>query len=222
MKKSKTILFFFCLICGIIFLLVGIYLTSRTSEFKENGITTQAEIILIENSYDSKGREEITVYVRYTVENTTYTRELDYYSDGLREGDMITILYLPNNPSKITYSKFNTIPQTLFYTGGGVCIISSVAFLVAIVINKSNFNKLKGNRLIAIIKEFDYRQNLRVFGKHPASLVCVDSIGNYYKTRFLYDKQKMIAVGSFVVVYVDEENSKKYFIDINSINNICK
>ena len=222
MKKSKTILFFFCLICGIIFLLVGIYLTSRTSEFKENGITTQAEIILIENSYDSKGREEITVYVRYTVENTTYTRELDYYSDGLREGDMITILYLPNNPSKITYSKFNTIPQTLFYTGGGVCIISSVAFLVAIVINKSNFNKLKGNRLIAIIKEFDYRQNLRVFGKHPASLVCVDSIGNYYKTRFLYDKQKMIAVGSFVVVYVDEENSKKYFIDINSINHICK
>lgn len=140
MKKSKTILFFFCLICGIIFLLVGIYLTSRTSEFKENGITTQAEIILIENSYDSKGREEITVYVRYTVENTTYTRELDYYSDGLREGDMITILYLPNNPSKITYSKFNTIPQTLFYTGGGVCIISSVAFLVAIVINKFNFN----------------------------------------------------------------------------------
>ena len=176
MKKSKTILFFFCLICGIIFLLVGIYLTSRTSEFKENGITTQAEIILIENSYDSKGREEITVYVRYTVENTTYTRKLDYYSDGLREGDMITILYLPNNPSKITYSKFNTIPQTLFYTGGSVCIIFSVAFLVAIVINKFNCNKLKGNRLIAIIKEFDYRQNLRIFGKYPARLVCVDSL----------------------------------------------
>lgn len=218
MKKSKTILFFFCLICGIIFLLVGIYLTSRTSEFKENGITTKAEIILIENSYDSKGREEITVYVRYTVENTTYTRELDYYSDGLREGDMITILYLPNNPSKITYSKFNTIPQTLFYTGGGVCIISSVAFLVAIVINKFNCNKLKGNRLIAIIKEFDYRQNLRVFGKYPARLVCVDSLGNYYKTRFLYDKQKMIEVGSRVAVYVDEKKSKKYLIDIESIN----
>ena len=50
----------------------------------------------------------------------------------------------------------------------------------------------------------------------------MDSIGNYYKTRFLYDKQKMIAVGSFVVVYVDEENSKKYFIDIDTINNICK
>lgn len=218
MKKSKTILFFFCLICGIIFLLVGIYLTSRTSDFKENGITTQAEIILIENSYDSKGREEITVYVRYAVENTTYTRELDYYSDGLREGDMITILYLPNNPGKITYSKFNTIPQTLFYTGGGVCIISSVAFLVAIVINKFNCNKLKGNRLIAIIKEFDYRQNLRVFGKYPARLVCVDSLGNYYKTRFLYDKQRMIEVGCQVVVYVDEKNSKKYLIDIESIN----
>lgn len=222
MKKSKTKLFFFCLISGIIFLLVGIYLASRTSEFKKNGITTQAEIIRIENSYDSKGREEITVYVRYTVENTTYTRKLDYYSVGLREGDMITILYLPNNPSKITYSKFNTIPQTLFYIGGGVCIISSIAYLVAIVINKFNCNKLKGNKLIAIIKEFDYCQNLRVFEKHPARLVCLDSQGNYYKTRFLYDKQKMIEVGSRVVVYVDEKNSKKYFIDIESINKTCK
>lgn len=222
MKKSKTKLFFICLVCGVIFLLVGIYLTSRTSEFKKNGKTTQAEIVLIEKNYDSKGREEISVYVKYTVQNTTYTRELDYYSNGLREGDMITISYLPNNPSKITYSKFNTIPQTLFFVGGSICIICSIACLVAIVINKFNCNKSKGNRLIAIIKDFDYRQNLRVFGKHPASLVCVDSIGNYYKTRFLYDKQKMIAVGSFVVVYVDEENSKKYFIDINSINNICK
>ena len=120
---------------------------------------------------------------------------------------MITISYLPNNPSKITYSKFNTIPQILFFVGGSICIICSIACLVAIVINKFNCNKSKGNRLIAIIKEFDYRQNLRVFGKHPASLVCVDSIGNYYKTRFLYDKQKMIAVGSFVVVYVDEKTS---------------
>ena len=91
MKKSKTKLFFICLVCGVIFLLVGIYLTSRTSEFKKNGKTTQAEIVLIEKNYDSKGREEISVYVKYTVQNTTYTRELDYYSDGLREGDMITI-----------------------------------------------------------------------------------------------------------------------------------
>lgn len=144
MKKSKTKLFFFCLICGIIFLLVSIYLTSRTSEFKKEGVTTQAEIVLIENSYDSKGSEEIIVYVRYTVENTTYTRELDYYSDGLREGDMITILYLPDNPSKITYSKFNTVPQTLFFVAGIICIISGLACLVAIVINKFNCNKLNG------------------------------------------------------------------------------
>lgn len=140
-----------------------------------------------------------------TVENTTYTRELDYYSDGLREGDMITILYLPNNPSKITYSKFNTIPQTLFFVGGSICIIFSIACLVAIVINKFNCNKLKGNRLIAKMEEFDYRQNLRVFGKHPARLVCVDSLGNYYKTRFLYDRQKMIDVGSRVAVCVDKK-----------------
>ena len=117
MKKSKKLLIFLCLISGVIFLLAGFYLTSRTSEFKKNGIETQAEIVLIEKDYDTDGEEKITVYVKYTVENTTYTRKLDYYSFTLHEGDIITILYLPDTPGKITYPKFNTVPQTLFFVG---------------------------------------------------------------------------------------------------------
>ena len=218
MKKSKKLLIFLCLVSGVIFLSAGIYLNSRTSEFKKNGIETQAEIVLIEKDYDTDGEEKITVYVKYTVENTTYTIKLDYYSFTLHEGDIITILYLPDAPGKITYPKFNTVPQTLFFVGGGICIAAGLAYLVAIVINKTKRDKLKGNGLIAIIKQFDYRQNLRVFGKHPASLICVDSTGNYYKTRFLYDAKKRIEVGTQVVVYVDEKNSKKYFVDIESIN----
>ena len=218
MKKSKKLLVFLCLISGVIFLSAGFYLTSRTSEFKKNGIETQAEIVLIEKDYDTDGEEKITVYVKYTVENTTYTRKLDYYSFTLHEGDIITILYLPDAPGKITYPKFNTVPQTLFFVGGGICIAAGLAYLVAIVINKTKRDKLKENGLIAIVKQFDYRQNLRVFGKHPASLVCADGTGNYYKTRFLYDAKKRIEVGSQVIVYVDEKNSKKYFVDIESIN----
>ena len=76
MKKSKKLLVFLCLISGVIFLLAGFYLNSRTSEFKKNGIETQAEIVRIEKDYDTDGEEKITVYVKYTVENTTYTRKL--------------------------------------------------------------------------------------------------------------------------------------------------
>ena len=71
MKKSKKLLVFLCLISGV----------------------TQAEIVRIEKDYDTDGEEKITVYVKYTVENTTYTRKLDYYSFTLHEGDIITILY---------------------------------------------------------------------------------------------------------------------------------
>ncbi len=198
--------------------MVGIYLNSRTSEFKKNGIATQAEIVRIEKHYDSKDREEIDVYVKYTVGNTTYTSKLDYYSDGLHEGDIIKILYLPDNPNKITYSKFNTVPQILFFAGAAICIVFSFVCLFTIVINKFNSNKLKGDRVIATVKQFDYNKNLRILEKHPASLVCVDSIGNYYKTRFLYDKQKIIEVGSQVVIYINKKNPKKYTIDIESIN----
>lgn len=144
MKKSKSKLFFLCLICGIVFTLVGVYLSSRSAEFKKNGIAVQAKIVDIEKYNDSKGKEEISVYVIYSVQNTSYTKKLDYYSDGLREGDTITILYLPDDPNTITYSKFNTVPQTLFFIGGGVCVVFAVSDLIAILIDKkqsSNANE---------------------------------------------------------------------------------
>lgn len=119
MKKSKTKLFFLYLVSGVIFLLVGVYLYLQTADFQKNGITTQAEIVLLEKNQDEKDKEEITVYVKYIVENTEYTGRLDYYSDLLREGDMVTILYLPDNPQKITYSKFNMLPQIFVFCRSG-------------------------------------------------------------------------------------------------------
>lgn len=140
MKKSKTKLFFLCFVSGVIFLSVGVYLSLRTVDFQKNGITTQAEIVLIEKNQDEKGKEEITVYVKYIVENTEYIGCLDYYSDLLSEGNMVTILYLPDNPQKIIYSKFNTLPQILFFVGAAVCIGFSIVCFVAICRNKKKEN----------------------------------------------------------------------------------
>lgn len=140
MKKSKTKLFFLYLVSGVIFLLVGVYLYLQTADFQKNGITTQAEIVLLEKNQDEKDKEEITVYVKYIVENTEYTGRLDYYSDLLSEGDMVTILYLPDNPQKITYSKFNTLPQILFFVGAAVCIGFSIVCFIAIYRNKKKEN----------------------------------------------------------------------------------
>ena len=123
MKKSKLNFSFVFWLSGIIFLLVGIYFNLNNAEFKRNGITTTAEIVAIEKYYDLDDEEEIDVYVQYTVGNTIYKTKLDYYSDFLSEGDIITIIYLPENPHKITYAKFNMVPQILLFTVAGICFV---------------------------------------------------------------------------------------------------
>lgn len=137
MKKQKIKLFFLCLICGIVFLCIGIYFTSKTNKFKEYGVQTQAEIVLIESNYNADDEEDFVVYVKYTVNNTTYTSNLDYYSNRLRECDIITILYLPDNPLQITYPKFNTVPQILFFGSATICIVVGLFNLISTFVKKT-------------------------------------------------------------------------------------
>ena len=122
MKKSKAKLIILLLISGVIFLCAGILLSARSTEFQRKGIKIKAEIVRIEREYDANDKEEISVYVQYTVDNTTYTRELDYYASGLYEGMTVEILYLPDKPSSIAYAKTQALPPILFYVGGAVCL----------------------------------------------------------------------------------------------------
>ncbi|MBQ3571401.1 MAG: hypothetical protein IJA15_01090 [Clostridia bacterium] len=122
MKKKLLLLS----ICGVVFLLAGVFLSAKATEFDRYGIQTQAEVVQIKREYDANNKEQISVYVKYTVENTTYTRELDYYSSNLYEGKIVTILYLQNNPSLITYAKTRFLPPILFYAGATICLGSFI------------------------------------------------------------------------------------------------
>lgn len=214
MKKSKSNFSFVFWLSGIIFLLFGIYFNLNNAEFKRNGITTTAEIVAIEKYYDLDDEEEIDVYVQYTVGNTIYKTKLDYYSDFLSEGDIITIIYLPENPHKITYAKFNMVPQILLFTAAGICFIAGFVSLFWGFFSRLKRYRLKGNKVIATIKKFYCQANFRILNKYVARLVCVDAEGNQYETRFLYDNRKLIEVGSQIVVYVNKKNPKKYAIDV--------
>lgn len=216
MRKSKKKLFLLLLISGIIFLCAGIFLSAKATKFERNGIKTQAEVVRIEREYDANYKEEISVYVKYTVGNTTYTRELDYYASGLYEGDIVTILYLPDDPASITYAKTQFLPPVLFYVGAGICLGFGVFVALSGVVGGGRLKRLKenGQKVTAIIKRFDYNRNTRVGGKHPATLTCADSFGNTYETKFLYEYGRHFNIGDTITVYVDSVNEKKYAIDV--------
>ncbi len=82
-------------ILALIVLLVGIYMT-----FFQSGGFVKTTASITDVRMDSSG--ESTVYyptVEYTVNGKTYITELDTGNGSYRMGQMITVLYDPNNPS---------------------------------------------------------------------------------------------------------------------------
>ena len=66
MEKSKKKLFLL-FISSFIFFLAGLFLSLEATRFKREGVEVQAEIVRIEREYDAKNKEEISVFVEYTV-----------------------------------------------------------------------------------------------------------------------------------------------------------
>lgn len=132
MKKHKKSLFLLLLISGLIFLCSEIFLFFRADRFRRDGINIQAEIVYIDSEYDSNGKEEIAVYVKYSVDNTSYTQKLDYYSSKLYIGEIVPIYYLEDYPTSISYARLRFLPSTLFFIGSVVCL----AFSVCVLLNK--------------------------------------------------------------------------------------
>ena len=209
MRKSKKKLFLMLFISGIIFLCAGIFLSARSTEFERDGIKIQAEIVRIECEYDAKYREEYSVYVKYTVENTTYTRKLDYYASSLYVGLKVPVYYFPDNPSSISYANARFTP-VLFYVGAGVCLGFAV-FVLCLDRNRSEHLKENWQRVTATVERFDCKKNLRLLGKYPATLTCVDGLKNRYKIKLLCEYAQTFSVGDTVTVYV---NNKRYKIDL--------
>ena len=116
----------------------------RATKFQRDGIKTQAEIVRIEKDYDVNHKEEISVYVQYTVGDTTYTEKLDYYASNLSVGEIVPIYYLPDNPTSISYAKAQFLPSVLFYAGAGICL-GFAGFIIVSNIVGGRDKKLKEN-----------------------------------------------------------------------------
>ena len=120
-------LIIFAGILAVIVLIVGIYMTF----FQSSGfVKTTASITDVR--MDNNG--ESTFYyptVEYTVDEKTYTTELDTGSGSYRMGQMITVLYDPNNPSVVHDG-----------SGFGLYLIIAGAVILAVII----FSAIKESR----------------------------------------------------------------------------
>ncbi len=126
MRRIKAIKTAMLFVCTVVFLVVGFFMMAKKTEFKRNGVKTQAKIVRIQKDYDDDGEEKVKVYVKYTVGEKDYVEELDYYSIALKEGDVVSVYYLPSSPYKITYAKGGYFFPIAFMVASTVCLVFGV------------------------------------------------------------------------------------------------
>ncbi|MBP5610806.1 MAG: DUF3592 domain-containing protein [Clostridia bacterium] len=106
---------------GVLFLAIAIFLWVRTVHFRGEGVHADAVIVDIDVTYYADD-EDHKVTVRFTTDaGEEIEGELDTYQTGFYKGKTVPVLYLPDNPDKLTYEK-NGLLLPLIFIGAGVLL----------------------------------------------------------------------------------------------------
>ena len=228
MNKIEKIVSSVFMLIGIILIIVGVVIFNYTENFKENGIETVAEITGIHRYKQSANDygKNTQVYVKYKVDGREYDQKLKYYVSDMQIGQEVRIYYNPNNPSSIQSAEGRSI-VTLIPFGLGI-----IFFLIGIIILviKGNKKKLKtrlvenGRKVYADIDEVTINWGYSVNRKHPYNIICKwqESSGNIYlfkSENVWFEPDSIIEARNIkqLPVYIDEDDFKKYYVEIDSI-----
>ena len=211
MKKNKIHLVF--LVCGILFLAVGVVALIRGIDSKTDTATTDAEIVDISRS--SGEDDSFYVKVRFTVDGVEYSGTLDTYVAGMKVGQIVPIRYKIADPNNFFYAKFTFLPTIICFLVGISFVSGSVVIIVIRAKNSAKFNALKkdGYRSYAKIVGVSVQNNVRVLEQNPVTITCSDDFGKTFSQKFLSSRGYNYTIGDMITVYVDRVNPDNYYID---------
>lgn len=220
--KTFIILGSIFMFISILFIVITILTSKSTKEFMENAEPTTATIVDIDTYY-YRGNKKHNVYVSYFVDGVNYTSELDFYSSMMNIGDNIEVYYDPDSPYHIMSVEGNEI---MIIIQGVFIIISFIigsGFLGKQIHNYTSMKNLRSNGLLLNGKVIrcDQNYNVRINHEHPYYIVCEARLPNgeiqTFKSRYITYVPDYI-MGQSVNIYVNRNNYKKYFVDINKLN----
>ena len=88
-----------CLVGALIFLTLGILKLVKINTFPTTAaVITRSELV---PSADPESADTYDVFVKYTVQGTTYESRLDDYKNSYREGKQISVYYNPDKPQEV-------------------------------------------------------------------------------------------------------------------------
>lgn len=198
----------------------GVYIYE--SRYERDGIKTYATItridVEVDLSSDSDYDYNYYTYVSYSVDGVNYNEiPLGTYFTGMKEGQEIQIYYMPDNPKDIMYANLRHLGAIAFASVGGALLLTAIIMITYIIISKSRINNLRdyGYSITAVITEIKDNPYVQVNGVNPMRLICTDNENNVYKSGNIYKNRHLYVVGHEIIVYTDQNNEKKYMIDID-------
>ncbi len=228
MKKAGFINIFFGIFAAVgLGLLIGaVFSIKNYSDFKAIAVPVNAEIVRIEDYYDSDDELHHQAYVSYSFRGSSYEDiPLSYYSSGMYEGKDIELLCDPVNPGRVRES------APISITGIILLVMGSIFFLVGglpIVFNIRKAIQRKqlltmGKVLVATVDSIEYNTSYSVNGRHPFVIYC--SYRDEYKdVTYLFKSDNLwtdpLAVfepGSSIQVLVNEKDYSQYYVKAEEV-----
>lgn len=106
---------------------------------------------------------------------------------------------------------------------GSLFFVMGLGFLIALGNKKRTAQRLLNNGNYVIAEIFDILQNYNVSvnARHPFVVSCkyeaIDGTVHIFKSRYLYFNPEPLLKNNVVRVYVDNDNFKKYYVDIDEV-----
>lgn len=163
------------------------------------------------------------VTVSYSLNGQQYDATIDEYSSSMVEGEKIRLYVNRENPHKVRTGELLYLPTFILCVVGIPFTVMGIVFLLVAVRRKKKKQYLmqNGRKIFAEVTGGSRNYYYEVNGRHPWKLECKyddPSTGAVYlfaSGNIRTDPQ--FYVGQQVAVYVDGENYKKYYVDVESL-----
>ncbi|MGN0612885.1 MAG: DUF3592 domain-containing protein [Porcipelethomonas sp.] len=209
---------------GLVFAATGLVFLAGDISFMKDAEITEAKITSIEEEYrHSKGvgRTDRRVWGEYTVDGKTYNEQLDSYSTDMYEGMITEVYFDPEDPSDVRTGSYAF--EIIFIGIGGLFLIIGGVFLAVYFVLSGKKKRLmqRGEALTGKITDVRINNFVRINNMHPYKADC-EVINPFDGERYLYSSGNITEniteyIGADVTVYVDRNNPKKYYVDIEEL-----
>lgn len=103
-EYKMTSVYWIAAVLGVALIITGTVWLAISENFKKNAVQTEAIITKIEKYKDSDGEDSYDVFVEFYTDDEKIEGSLGYHSNGMSEGDIVTVFYDPDNPNKFQNS----------------------------------------------------------------------------------------------------------------------